>query len=179
MKKITLLLLLALPLLALKCKWEPPAPKPETMPPATQEGLRTLGMYVNGELWVAKARGFDAQSSYSEFYQSLGVSGTRKIDSTSALVAFHIPPGSFMGEGDYELGSDDDTTQSNCLYSFSKSPNSGIIDYYSSDSLPGFLNITKFDYEKRFVSGTFNVSVVSADGQDTLHLTDGRFDIPL
>ena len=175
MKKITLLLLVALPLLALKCKWEP-TPKPEVMPEATHQGLRTWGMYVNGELWVAKSKPtFNAEAGY--WNEGLAVSANRKVDSLFQSIKLFIPQGKFTGPGTYELRQYRADSSNYCLFVDYTGP--GDISYGSSDSMPNYLVITHFDFENRIVAGTFNVSVVSEDGQDTLHCTDGRFDLPL
>ena len=42
---------------------------------------------------------------------------------------------------------------------------------------PGVLNITYFDQEKLIIAGTFAFKGVSRDCQDTIVITDGRFDM--
>ena len=49
--------------------------------------------------------------------------------------------------------------------------------YTSTDHVGGILNITFTDYQKFIVSGTFNFLAISNDCQDTVKVTNGRFDL--
>lgn len=50
------------------------------------------------------------------------------------------------------------------------------LDNYKTNTLTGKLTITKLDQTKQIISGTFYYNAVSSKG-DTVHVTDGRFDM--
>ena len=55
MKKLTLILLFTIPLLALKCNNDPEPNDPiDQLPPITQTGENTFGCLVDGEVWLPK-----------------------------------------------------------------------------------------------------------------------------
>lgn len=60
------------------------------------------------------------------------------------------------------------------LYDLSRNGNSET--YYTNENLPGALLITNFDSQNFIVSGTFEFTVLTDDGNE-INITDGRFDL--
>ena len=48
---------------------------------------------------------------------------------------------------------------------------------YNDNMITGQLTITHFDQQKQIVSGTFYFDAVETTKGDTVHVTDGRFDM--
>ena len=56
-------------------------------------------------------------------------------------------------------------------------PPSPLLTYWTDSIITGQLTITHFDQQKQIVSGTFYFDAVEATSGDTVHVTDGRFDM--
>lgn len=173
MKNQTLLLFLLLPLLlAASCGKEDDDSTPsDKLPPATMTGENTFGCLVNGEVWLPHTEAFwDSPLSVVHDTYWVGCDqlkiGARKdnpnVGSPNILQSFSInvwcPK---LGDNDVQAV-------------FWDNEGCGI---YRLDSIsPHILKITKLDTINFIAAGTFSFTVINQDCQDTLRITDGRFD---
>jgi hypothetical protein len=174
MKKLMPFLLAAsLFLLAASCKKDDPL-NTNKLPPATTSGKNTFGCKVNGEVWIAHIEGgvfdFPIYAIHDTGWpgcDQLLVVGKRKYDEQADIsenialnlwcpkleenqLSYH--PSAFLdflGCGDYYL----DTLSSHILF------------------------ITKLDSINYIASGTFEFTAINDDCNDTLRITEGRFDV--
>jgi hypothetical protein len=170
------------------CKKQKPAKPIDQLPAATQTGANTFGCLVNGQAVVIHKPFGDLSPDFGCQYQliypnvsgfSFNLYGTDKIDGC------HFKS--------VEIGLDSiqlqETTYSlNSLF-FANYGRDGLVDIangcppsplltYSTDStITGQLTITHFDQPKQIVSGTFYFDAVETMKGDTVHVTDGRFDM--
>ena len=184
--KTTILILATFFLIA--CSKNDDGPK-FSLPPATQTGENTFGCLIDGQLLIPRdgSGSFNVHDIGMIFWDGIG--NFYEIDvhdfasEKTASINLHIMGLDSLGEGQYIVN------ESNC-YDGIDSPNTNNIfcrvwDYedniyesYCSFENSGVIHITKFDLEKRIVSGTFHCKVVSYDDPtDTIEITEGRFDI--
>ena len=161
------------------------------LPPETQTGENTFGCLIDGKLFYPR-----------DGYRGLGGSGARAIrfiGSTPPLYneldvnnfrdgrpinffTLHIHNLRESGEGFYDL------KQSNFnngpfslpqthLYIRAFHEPSGGFKWYGSTENSGKLIITRYDFENRIVSGIFSGILKEHNGEETVTITDGRFDI--
>jgi hypothetical protein len=149
------------------------------MPEATTSGKNTFGCRINGETWVAYTDSFDALLGGDKeldvryrYYDNLGnaqIQASKKIaelecDTFNQFFTLHI------------INAKEGVTQ----FTY----NSSLIDWelgisYKLDTLSfNEVNITKIDTVESILSGTFKFQLISTDFQDTLQVTEGRFDAP-
>lgn len=148
-----------------------------TLPEATQEGKNTMGMKVNGEVWTPYAEcGFgqnpcgaislEYHTPYTKAYY-LSFGGSRKYNGINGqLVVASITsiPLTIIGDKYDSL---------NISYTDYASL-SGWKTYNKSSKSKGNFIITKLDFSKEIISGTFNCTLYY--GNDSIVITDGRFD---
>jgi len=99
MRKINLILLIILPLLALQCNKDP---EPiEQLPEATQTGKNTFGCLVDGEVWLPKGN-FHRPRLTSEYHNDKDVliTANYKLESNIALRVFNINKTGFYNWND-------------------------------------------------------------------------------
>ncbi len=169
--KSSFLLLLVLPLLALRCHRDDPEP---TLPAATQEGKNTMGCYVNGRPWVAidRPNSIVAATLVRVGGGGFSIYAHRGTPQEQTVVSIGICYG-FTGEGTYGLYFPPDSCSEVLFYDIIKNQ-----DYSSIDSSLSILTVTRYDPQARVVAGRFEFTAVAAPG-DTVRLTDGRFDFRL
>lgn len=150
-----------------------PPVKEEQLPPVTTTGAGTFGCKVNGKVWVAKNKG-----SFPYVYSSVNradswfvnVSGNLIINpiqfETINLTFFHLNKSNY----DLKLRKDEN-------------PGGTYIDvnankFWHTDSITGGeIQISRFDTINQIISGTFYFDCVNKETHDTLHITEGRFDM--
>lgn len=169
--KITILMLLVLPLLALQCEEENPVNPLDQLPPATHTGEYTFGCLVNGEAFVPESTrdiGAIYQGNVLQIYGefdgwpgeygiSLDIRSPIQTDNEYDLTNDPLDVASYGGGG----------------------VNVPICQYKEENTLSGTLKITHFDSINYIVSGTFEfVTAIDEENCDTIRVTDGRFDIP-
>lgn len=157
----------------------PPAPvqKEEQLPPVTSTGAGTFGCRVNGKVWVAKNKG-----SFPHVYASFDKSNDNLVN----VVGNQIDNPSIF----YTIGLQffhNPTISSYPLYLFNYKGNSSVgasfIDatnnkFWKTDSLTGgYVIITRLDRINQIISGVFHFDCINTESHDTLHITDGRFDM--
>ncbi len=148
------------------------------MPDATTTGKNTFGCKINGETWVAYTDSFGAliggEQKLDVRYRHYDNVGNAQIKARKEIIeaecdtvrqrfTLHI------------IDAKEGVTQ----FTY----NSSLIDWdlgisYKLDTLSfNEVNITKLDTVKSILSGTFKFQLISSDFQDTLKITDGRFDV--
>lgn len=169
----TIVLSLFLVFLSAECK----KPKPITpgsdngLPPATQTGADIFACLVNGKPWISEKSIYALGANITK--DSLYVFGSFGERSDFDHLRF-ILHGNVQQGNTYRLNniqenfahiSTDQDCQGNLLgYQLA---------FYAVD---GTLNLTRVDTVRKFMSGTFNC-IIPVTGCDTLHITDGRFDV--
>lgn len=168
MKQLLYLLLLSLPLLALECRREEPKPKDplSLLPAATQQGKNTFGCLVNGEAFVP-IYSTDADAVYQQ--GSLEIGGNQNSQARNIIIWVidpHLTIGNYPLDGSvYHIARFYDQ-KTKCEYLTR-----------SEEGLQGTLTITRIDRERYILSGLFSFTAYSEDCQDTVRVTDGRFDL--
>lgn len=164
-------LFLCLPLLfSASCKKENTDPA-DKLPPATMTGANTFGCLVNGEVWLPHTGSIwdlsldvnHGQWPTGEWQLKIGAYRKypdKKIYQTFALNVW-----------DPVLGENHITYNSRIFTDFEG------CGFYRLDTLsPNVLVISKLDQINFIASGTFYFTVINDECQDTLRVTEGRFD---
>jgi hypothetical protein len=153
--------------------WPEPIPTPTPcdtcLPPITTHGAGTFGCKINGKPFVAKGNSMKrgTQLDINNLWVSVwGMDYSDKINYPD--ISITIEP----------------LLDTGVIYF----PNSSISSWvqhrfdnkiYSSNNLTnGYVHFLRVDYNRRVFSGTFEFDVYSNDGKDTMHITEGRFDVP-
>jgi hypothetical protein len=139
-----------------------------TLPPITQNGENTFACLINGKPFFSSSERF---ASY--VFNTLSIGGSRRDDlglRSILLSALEIEGG--VKEGIFPL-----TTRKNGGYSSQYFIDGGLtLDARTQDAAPGLLTITRFDLKEFIVSGTFEFTAISEQGEE-YHITHGRFDL--
>jgi len=175
MKNILVLLLVVL---CCQCNWfRKDDPKPK-LPPATQEGKKTFGCYVNSYAWVPEGRPNFYTPNLEVYYNSSTSGGSFDLRAQRATDdhggAIIITMFGLSGTGHYPLG----IVQNQEVILRVLAPG---CDYRSRDqdvTGTGTLTITRLDLQARVIAGTFEFTLAKP-GCDTIRVTEGRFDMPL
>jgi hypothetical protein len=186
--KHTLLLPMLAALLLFGCtKDNDPPPEPTDRcpwPEVTTEGKNTLAFKINGVEWVpcvdlyaafAGLRPIDSRVIESDGSNSLVLTGTRSLVSTGDSIikgcAFHFRP---LGVGKIDL-----EKLTSCKVTFYKFGNNSQPQEWSLPlSRQGLmLEILRLDVENNIISGIFEAILIPKIGNDTLFITEGRFDV--
>lgn len=186
MKKILFALLLAA-LCMPACYKDPPPPpdKPDPCPwsEITTEGKHTLGFKINGKQWVpcadiyalaATNRPIDASLTESDGSNALSVTGVYSVtswDSISNSYGIAFRP--------LHIGEIPAQELEHAFFTFSERHGSQFIDRWElPESREGLqIEILRLDTAKNIISGTFEAILLPKYGNDTLFITDGRFDL--
>jgi len=178
--KITkyLLLISTVICLAASCnKDDSPPPEPE-LPPLTTEGLNTLGCYMNGEPWVAEIPPLTEIIGWSRVD-----AGYRTSDGRFGLIASKKNKENTINESVRllahfnNLGTYNLVVRPSVHSNYSDDRISGCI-HYDLDTLKSrTIEIIHLDTINRTVSGKFHFTAFHSDCQDTVTITDGRFDV--
>ena len=182
--------LLAVPLLWGGCNWlgsddDEPNIEPidwdaeETLPEITTTGENTFGCLVNGEVWRPRGGpfwGLDRQFSF-EYHEPTGsfeVRCKRTIENEagvdSLLQRIYLFSKMSNGKAVDSLFQADFFDQDKC--------SGNILDPMTlSKDLPYHFELLYLNTTENIISGTFSFVATKEDCQDTIHVTDGRFDI--
>ena len=146
-----------------------PEPKNELekLPPLTTTGENTFGCLVNGEA-MAVINSFDQVAIYQGSKIQFGARfETSEIDRNITIVLL-------------------DPLEINTSYGLTNFPthrakfrqviNSTSCEYDYENTFDGFVGFSKIDRSNFIISGTFEFSSVTTEC-DTVHITDGRFDM--
>jgi hypothetical protein len=157
----------------------PPKTQVELLPPATQEGKRTFGCLVDGKAWTPKAGIIPPaiSVSYDEISGSMFLQARRNLGNDqrqyfSIHGIFKSPEIVNLPIG-YSNWSD---TSSVCSVIHLLDPLTGMgLKKYSNTN--GTLIITKVDRATGIIAGTFEYDAYSPECNDTVRITEGRFDV--
>ena len=162
-----------------------------TLPPITQTGANTFGVYIDGNLLTPRdgTGTFNSPDLGMIFWGSPSGNSDSELairdykSGNGGLIDIHIANFHENGEGTYTIN------ESNCENGIDANPTINIrcrwwdetsqtYKWYCSLENTGTLNITRYDFENRIVSGTFSCKAVNRDDvNDIIEITQGRFDI--
>ncbi|HEX7847916.1 MAG TPA: DUF6252 family protein [Chitinophagaceae bacterium] len=154
------------------CKKEkqPEPDNPYGLPNATQTGENIFACRVNGQKWISDKGVFHNRGGVTN--DTLATSADRNENGFELIVL--IVKGNAAQGASYGFS---DTTKA--LAEFRTNNLCGIQtgSVYRYYSLTGSINIAKLDLPNKIISGTFNFNAARIDCNDTLKITDGRFDM--
>ncbi len=149
---------------------------PDELPPATMTGANTFGCLVNGEVWRPYIEGGIFENALNVKHDrgwvdcdQLHISAIRKSHEDGVYV-LHQEIG--INVWCPELGINNITPSKGAFLCFKPSGCSYDVDTLS----PYTINITRLDTINNIASGTFEFTAISDECQDTLRITEGRFD---
>ena len=164
-----------------------PANPVDQLPPATQTGANTFGCLINGQVVVIHKPFLDLSPDYGCQYQliyptvsgySLNVFGTDKIDGCHFKSVDVALDSIQLQETTYSLNTSIVQHGRYGLVDISYDcPPSPLLTYITDSTTTGQLTITHFDQQQQIVSGTFWFDAVEQTRGDTVHVTNGRFDM--
>jgi hypothetical protein len=181
-------LLLVLSLLGIMAcrKDEPPQDCPPDLPCATQYGANTFGCYIDGVPWVAgvapyvfdpSAHPIEAEhdeTGYGQDYYSQFRLSARSIDSSGYQfwsISFR-PLKDTITMTEYNYNFDNLSVEAKIIVG-----NQGNKTYVIDTLSPYIIKVHKYNTEKGVISGLFNFKMISKSGEDTIIITNGRFDV--
>ncbi len=153
------------------CKKQKPqlqADNPYGLPNATQSGVNIFACRINGENWISKESSFDLGGSVIN--DTLAAKGTYHgigVETIYVLLKGNLQEGKL-----YNI-----SNNNSIIYTTTKLCNSNIIDFYNYLSNNGQIKLTKLDRTNKIIAGSFFFNVIRQNCNDTLKITDGRFDI--
>ena len=164
-----------------------------TLPEATQTGKNTFGCYIDGKLLTPRdGTGSVFGADHGMVYSGLGQAPNYDYNEINVqdyasgfggLMDIHIIDLHSNAEETYNIN------ESNCQDNIDANNNINIrcrwwneslekFEWYCSVGNQGSLTITRYDFENRIVSGTFNFTAQNRDDpEDIIEITNGRFDI--
>jgi len=146
----------------------------ETLPAITQSGARTGGAIVNGKVWVASKNDVGTANGMGTYCQQIKDKTYIRVD--------------LRGINDQSriwIKVEIDDLELNKTYSIApnNSINDNVITYSTTNDDVYFnvkndckLKITRLDLDQRIVSGTFELKLQKYPTDDTVDITEGRFD---
>ena len=177
--KNTLLFILLLACIGFSAceKEKTPPTELEKLPAATQEGKNTFGCLVDGKAWTPKWGGLLKPGITPYYNNVLGNFSiityfykNGKFESGFSIGQKFAP---FFEPGTYFM----DIGQSNYFLISKTCVDSVISDSRIYHNINGVFQITRLDVSTGIISGTFEFDAVSETCQDTVRITEGRFDI--
>jgi len=172
MKKLYLLLFLPF-LLAASCKKKDDDQQPiDKLPPATMTGANTFGCLVNGEPWLPHTEAiWDPSLSVTHGQWPTGewqlkIGATKKYSGDNNAYEYFS-----LNVWDPALG-ENDISYTKSIYIDLR----GCGEYYLDTTIAHSLIVTKLDAVNFIASGTFSFTAINDACQDTLRITEGRFD---
>jgi hypothetical protein len=132
------------------------------------DGRNTFGCFVNSKIFHPKAPGLGQASVYAEYVPNHFLTIGSTSETGSFFLVIFTP---IKTTYTYAL---QDTSIAKSYY---VDKNASICTYEDYNVLQGEIIISRFDLEKRIVSGTFDFTTYNPACGDTIKVTDGRFDI--
>ena len=182
--KLFLLFLAAVICIAPSCKKSNPAPVDplSQLPPATQTGANTFGCLVNGQAFLPSSNFSSGQTPYqcNYIYTNGGynffVAGSNSDNTGGSITEIALSTTLLpISQGQTLTLQNYNTAGQACgEYAFITG---GILLYSTTPRVSGQLYISKLDPVNQIVSGTFSFKAVNSTKPDTIHVTDGRFDM--
>ena len=174
-----------------------PGKPPETIPPATTSGANTAGCYINGKLLLPKNndqaiggplifglwynRGNSFGNPLFNDYFAISIENHRDLEGDEIYIHFNQM---VQGVGTYILGQSNGNrytaSPNNNHVVLERGVKSGNIQTYLSSPTSGSIEVTRFDWASKIISGTFTFSLYNVNNpSDIIQVTEGRFDINL
>jgi len=156
-----------------KLKPEPSEPEPPQLPAATTAGKQTFGCKLNGEIFVPNGNFNYPGLPTAAYYTSNGLFGFHsknlKDFDNNLRIYMYIKNGLYQ-EGSYLLD--------NSIANFVIEINGDQFLGYKLDTTKSRqIQITRFDLDNTIISGEFEFTCVNDALQDTIKVTEGRFDL--
>ena len=192
MKKIKIMhicftIVLGFVLMGTSCKKEKPEPNPSSesqLPAATTSGKNTFGCYINDELYIPKGGINYRAIEYPEYYEGHGLLRIKTLnqkDFENWFYVYVLTDGIF-GIGDYTVNPNALNTPPPSLKRVvdtivTGSETTATLPYYIDTTKTNLVKISRLDLVSGIVSGEFEFTVTSAYYNDTIKVTQGRFDL--
>jgi hypothetical protein len=145
------------------------------LPPITDTGANTFGCLVDGKVFVPQKPAFSSYEILQCNYQLvagvlyLGLAGRDFVHDGSVSFGYY---GYIHGDTVIQFTSP--WVEVGVCGQYSPKLYQ---DYYTQLPPSGELHVTHFDSLRQIISGTFWFNAVDSATKDTVHITDGRFDV--
>jgi hypothetical protein len=145
------------------------------LPPATMQGRHTFGCKVNGKNWLPEG-GWFSPGVYASFGRSRTLDFWGEHAAKRESITINI--GQVTDTGYYTFP-DDRFLICKATYIKLDAEGKEYVFSYRADKIDnGYLHLTRLDLSATgFISGTFAFDLYQENFRDTVHITDGRFDI--
>jgi hypothetical protein len=161
------------------------------LPAVTQNGSNTFGYIVNNKVFIPRdsdATGFGVDKG-AKFkagypnptdYYEIDIHDYKSFRTSQILI--HLENVYNLGTGNYNIdesngSSDVNGLNHNYLHCRIFDKNTKSYKYYRSYENSGNLEISKYNFGDRIISGVFNCQAInSSNNLDTIKITEGRFD---
>lgn len=170
-----LLLLFLFSLITLGCSKDD---KPETLPEATQTGRGIFACYVDGKPFIDTS-GVPNGISFNCFYQLIdgeyyfGIQGRSNENLPKSISLGSLKKEIIEGQTYNLIQQSNGNFSAGLFYVYSPT------EYYNaltSNINTGILQVTKFDLQNQIISGTFSFNITHPMTNQTVKITEGRFD---
>ncbi len=151
-----------------------PQTEEEKLPPATQEGKKTFGCLVDGKAWIAKGSGLidpAVDVSYNVVLGEIYIYAQKFFKEFPHRQYIGLTLSDVKSPKEYEL-----LPVINTWTDGMRDCSAGFNDDFISIS-GGRIVLSKVDTSSRIISGTFEFSAYGESCLDTVHITQGRFDL--
>ncbi len=174
--------LIFISLTASECKKHKTGNPIDQLPPETQIGANTFGCLVNGEVFLPKGPSLNPiLTCYYQYIYYPSATGFvfqvagRDNSNSSILNSLNIGCDSLkLEEGKTYLLQE--VYRGGARGNYRHFTNNSLNDFFTYSPSSGELVIKKFDEINQIASGTFWFNAIDTNG-DTVHVTDGRFDM--
>ncbi|GAA0188652.1 hypothetical protein GCM10009122_47650 [Fulvivirga kasyanovii] len=144
----------------------------DELPPITSEGKNTFGCLVNGELWLPKgALGQGGTFAQMKIWNDT-VGATLYADNVNTTSGITI---SFFDVPHLRIDKSYDLTDSTYFIQYSRLKDGKACFY--ENVVKGNLKLSEYNIDQKILSGTFEFKAYSDVCNDTVTITEGRFDI--
>ena len=162
------------------------------LPAITTTGANTFGCCINGNLLIPRDGsgtfgvsddGFNTWGHPSGNNQYFEMDINDYKSDKTAKILIHIQDLDLNGMGNYTLNISNgnrglDGLEHTYLHCRVFDAKTNSYQYYRSTENSGVIKITRYDFQHRIISGTFNCVVTnSSNPNDRIEIKDGRFDI--
>jgi hypothetical protein len=156
-----------------------------SLPPETQIGAGTFGCKVNGKVWVPNGSNSYSGQNVVSYYQYIYPSPSGFVFNITATKYNQKPIESIS------LGTDSMQIQQGMKLPLRTGYHnsgtgigrlmqigySGTTQYLTNGTATGEVQFTRFDIPNRIASGTFWFDAYDSTSKETIHVTEGRFDV--
>lgn len=149
-------------------------PENVELPPITMEGKNTFGCKINGEVWVpdvGKETLFNEKIAVSYESNQINIHARLNRPDLNRKENIYVTAPNILDTGTYTIP----VFPADSFVYINSNLNIDCKTYRTKIS-NSKINITKLDVSKRIISGLFSFKDVNSC-EDTLQITDGRFDL--